>query len=136
MTPVFADTFCWYGLSNPRDQWHPLVLEARARLLGRRLVTTEEVLVEFLGAMASSPFLRAAAHRLVEAIKADPIIKLLPQSNQTFSSGVHLYQSRPDKRYSLVDCISMNTCRSEGISEVLTNDHHFEEEGFGILIKH
>ena len=41
---------------------------------------------------------------------------------------------RPDKGYSLVDCISMGTMKKLGIRQVLTNDHHFEQEGFAILI--
>jgi len=28
------------------------------------------------------------------------------------------------------DCISMETMRREGWTEVLTNDRHFEQEGF------
>jgi predicted nucleic acid-binding protein len=29
----------------------------------------------------------------------------------------------------------MNAMESEGITEALTNDHHFEQEGFVVLIK-
>jgi hypothetical protein len=28
----------------------------------------------------------------------------------------------------------MNACRTEGITEVLTNDHRFAQEGFVVLI--
>jgi predicted nucleic acid-binding protein len=38
--------------------------------------------------------------------------------------------ARPDKGYSLTDCISMQTMRKEGLTEVLTKDRHFEQEGF------
>jgi predicted nucleic acid-binding protein len=44
-----------------------------------------------------------------------------------------LYESRPDKEYSLTDCISMQTMRRARLTEVLTNDHHFTQEGFTIL---
>jgi predicted nucleic acid-binding protein len=44
-----------------------------------------------------------------------------------------LYEARPDKRYSLTDCRSMVALRALGISEVLTNDHHFTQEGFALL---
>ena len=46
-----------------------------------------------------------------------------------------LYEARPDKGYSLTDCISMQTMRQEGLSEVLTNDRHFEQEGFRALFR-
>ena len=29
----------------------------------------------------------------------------------------------------------MNTMTAEGLTEVLTNDHHFEQEGYTVLIK-
>lgn len=38
-----------------------------------------------------------------------------------------------DKGYSLTDCISMQTMRREGLNDVLTNDRHFEQEGFHAL---
>ena len=60
MNSVFADTFYWYGLANPKDQWHSLVVNAKAAVAGRSIVTTEEVLIEFASAMASSPYLRLA----------------------------------------------------------------------------
>jgi uncharacterized protein len=44
-----------------------------------------------------------------------------------------LYEARPDKGYSLTDCRSMVALRALGISEALTNDHHFTQEGFAIL---
>jgi predicted nucleic acid-binding protein len=49
---VFADTFYWYAIANPRDQWHQVARQARARLGALQIVTTEEVLLEFLAAMS------------------------------------------------------------------------------------
>jgi predicted nucleic acid-binding protein len=135
MTPVFADTFYWYGLANRRDQWHPFVVQARANLGNRPVVTTDEVLTEFLAAMSGDAFLRAAGSLLVSAILADPAVTVLPQTHATFLAGLELYNRRPDKHYSLTDCISMNACQQEGITEVLTNDHHFAREGFVVLIQ-
>jgi predicted nucleic acid-binding protein len=48
-------------------------------------------------------------------------------------AALTLYEARPDKEYSLTDCRSMVALRARGISEVLTNDHHFTQEGFTIL---
>jgi len=45
-----------------------------------------------------------------------------------------LYERRPDKQYSLVDCISMNVMRQKDIQEILTNDQHFSQEGFVRLL--
>ena len=55
-------------------------------------------------------------------------------AHQTFLAGLALYKARPDKGYSLIDCISMETMRQEGTTEVLTHDSHFTQEGFTILL--
>jgi predicted nucleic acid-binding protein len=135
MNAVFADTFYWYGLANPRDQWHGKVLKAKNHVAGRTIVTTEEVLSELLAAMSGDAHLRGAAQILLEALFTDAGISVIPQSHQSFILGFELYKNRPDKSYSLTDCISMCVCQAEGITEVLTNDRHFAQEGFVILIK-
>jgi len=65
----------------------------------------------------------------------DPGVRVVPQSRESFLSGMALYEARPDKGYSLVDCISMQTMRLQGLTEVLTNDRHFEQEGFRVLFR-
>jgi len=47
---------------------------------------------------------------------------------------LNFYSLRTDKGYSLTDCVSMNVCCEIGITEILTNDEHFEQEGFKILL--
>ncbi len=54
---------------------------------------------------------------------------------ESFISGLQLYRARSDKGYSMTDCISMQTMRREGLTEVLTNDRHFEQEGFRTLFR-
>jgi predicted nucleic acid-binding protein len=57
------------------------------------------------------------------------------KANATFMAGLELYHARPDKQYSLIDCISMEIMRREGLTDVLTNDRHFEQEGFRALFR-
>ena len=61
-------------------------------------------------------------------------MRVVPQSSRSFAAGLALYEARPDKGYSLTDCISMVTMRQEGITEVLSHDGHFTREGFVILL--
>lgn len=70
----------------------------------------------------------------MESILNDPDAMVRPQTHQSFLGGLVLYKARPDKGYSLVDCISMETMRQEGMTEVLTHDAHFAQEGFVILL--
>ena len=100
-----------------------------------RLVTTEEVLAEFLTGVAGfGDRTRRLACELVRTILDSDEIRVIPQSHESFQGGLELYARRPDKKYSLADCITMNVMRREGITQILTNDHHFAQEGFHRLM--
>jgi predicted nucleic acid-binding protein len=58
---------------------------------------------------------------------------VLPQTTAGFQDAVAFYRSRLDKKYSLVDCRSMVAMQSLGLTGVLSNDHHFSQEGFTVL---
>lgn len=99
-------------------------------------MTTDEVLTEFLAGLSNrGKSLRLQAAKMVRAILENPNVNVVPQSHDSFLNGVDLYEQRCDKSYSLTDCISMTTMRSESLTEVLTNDHHFEQESFTILMR-
>lgn len=130
-SPVFADTFYWISLANPGDSAHVAALGFDALPLRPTIVTTDEVLTEFLTFFGGKgQFLRRKAVAISLAIFSDPGVRVLPQTRETFRAGFDLYSNRLDKGYSLTDCISMQTIRRESITLVLTDDHHFEQEGF------
>ena len=136
MTALFADTFYWIALADFSDSAHQQALAITAERADSSIVTTDEILVEYLTFFASAPEpLRRQAGTSVQRILASPVIRVIPQSRSSFLSGLDLYIQRPDKGYSLVDCISMQTMRREGLTEVLTNDRHFEQEGFLALFR-
>jgi predicted nucleic acid-binding protein len=78
---------------------------------------------------------RRLACQLVREILRDSSVEVAAQSHESFLAGLTLYERRPDKGYSLADCISMNVMRQRKIHEVLTNDRHFAQEGFTRLLK-
>jgi predicted nucleic acid-binding protein len=130
----FADTFYWIALAEPRDTWHVRVLAWQHTHPNARFVTTEEVLTEVLNWFAGSgPAGRRHAANVVQTIVADPSTQVLTQTSAAFTAALALYEARPDKGYSLTDCRSMNALRDHGLTEVLTNDRHFTQEGFTIL---
>lgn len=135
MKHVFADTLYWVASIMPGDPWHGVTLKAIAALGPVHLVTTEEVLVEFLSAYAGhGRYLRGKALQTVHAIMANNSVTVRPQTHESFMAGLDVYTRRADKAYSLVDCISMYTMRQMGITEVLTHDRHFTQEQFTVLI--
>ena len=110
-------------------------MEFTEKLASRTVVTCDEVLTELLAYCASDELLRGFAGRAVSGLLSNPDIRVVPQSRSSFVEGLALYNSRPDKGYSLTDCISMQTMRREGLTEVLTDDRHFEQEGFRALFR-
>ena len=135
MKVVFADTLFWVAIVRPNDPWARTAHDARKSLGPVMLVTTDEVLCEFLTALCKGgPNMRQIAVRMVRDILGDPHVHVVPQSRNSFLRGLERYERRSDKQYSLADCISMNVMESEGIRKVLTNDHHFAQEGFEVLI--
>jgi predicted nucleic acid-binding protein len=136
MKVVFADTFYWVAVVNPWDRGHGRVLEMKASLGQVKIVTTDEILVEFLASLSDrGEVLRKGAAQMVRAILSSPNVRVIQQSRDSFLKGLDLYEARPDKEYSLTDCVSMNLMEREGIREALTEDHHFTQEGFNILFK-
>ena len=132
MRRVFADSLYWIAVSHPMDQWHAAAMQAGKAIQGAEIVTTEEMLSEFLTAFRYTPHLRTiAARRVMQIYQSTTVI---PQSAQSFRAGFTLYQSRPDKEFSMPDCISMVTMRQEGIIEILTHDGHFTQEGFTVQL--
>lgn len=136
MTAFFADTFYWIALADSNDQAHRRALSLTRERRSWRIVTTDEVLVEFLTFFAAAPeHLRRAALGNAHQILQNPGVRVIPQSRESLLSGMVLYGDRPDKGYSLTDCISMQTMRREGLTDVLTNHRHFEQEGFRALFR-
>ena len=135
MTPAyFADTFYWVALMFPRDTFHAAVALFSRTLGPAHLVTTDEVFSEVLSHFAAlGPYWRAEAAATVHDARGDPNVTVLPQTRVDYDAALVLYEARLDKGYSLVDCRSMLAMRAHALTEVLTHDHHFAQEGFTIL---
>lgn len=136
MRTVFADSLYWIAIVRPNDPWRDVARAATKRAGDLLIVTTDEVLTEFLAALsASGATMRHQAARMVRAILSNRNVEVIPQSRHSFLKGLELYEERGDKEYSLTDCISMHAMKAQSITAALTNDHHFEQEGFSILMK-
>ena len=132
---VFADTFFFVALTNWRDAHHHQAVRLDAELDRSYIVTTDEVLIEFLAFFAADSWQRARAATVVDRLLAEPSYVVLPQSRTSFLAGLDLYKARPDKGYSLTDCISMTAMRQNGILDILTKDEPFSQEGFRALFR-
>jgi len=136
MRTVFADSFYWIALTSPTDPWCERAKRVTQSLGACRIVTTDEMLTEFLTHFSSwGDFWRTKAARFARAIMGHPNVEVVSQSRDSFVAGVSLYEERPDKDYSLPDCIAIRTMQERALTEALTHDHHYEQEGLVILLK-
>ena len=133
MTPLFADTFYYLALVNEDDEAHADTL-AFAEGRAAPTMTTAWVLTEVADALCA-PEDRGQFLGLLEALRADLRCTVVPASQTLFEQGVAFYAERPDKEWSLTDCISFVVMKEHGITDALTADHPFEQAGFKILLK-
>jgi uncharacterized protein len=115
MNAVFADAFYWIALTDFKDGAHARAVRLGFERADALIVTTDEVLSEYLTFFAPSPEpMRRRAFANVELILNNPGVRVLPQSRQSFFAGLALYGSRPDKGYSLTDASPCKRCAKKG----------------------
>jgi uncharacterized protein len=132
MSKLFADTFYFLALLNKHDEAHARAVEYVTEL--ERIVTTEWVLTELADGLASSRN-RIIFFRTRQELLSDANVEVVSLDMRLYEEGAYLYASRPDKEWSLTDCISFVVMERESIVGALTGDHHFEQAGFVALLK-
>ena len=133
MKPVFADTSYYVALLSEQDAWHERAKVHSEAQLGR-VLTTEYVLVETASMMARRSA-RDAFVALVKDLEVDESTVLIQASPELFRIGFDLFAERPDKEWSLVDCISFVIMKHQRLRDALTSDHHFVQAGFRALLR-
>jgi predicted nucleic acid-binding protein len=134
---VFVDTSFWIALLATRDQYGDRALQWKAWLLDRgcRLLTTEFVMWETLNALAV-PDSRARAAVIYRQCQQGKGIQLVRFDSGIVDAALALYESRPDKSWSLTDCHSFRVMQSHALTDSLTADRHFQQAGFRALLLH
>jgi uncharacterized protein len=99
----------------------------------RPILTTEFVVVE-LANLFSRVADRATFIEFVRYIWAHPNTTIIPVSSELVHRGFELFTKRPDKEWSLTDCISFVVMEEQRIAEALSSDGHFVQAGFTMLL--
>ena len=133
MKTVYVDTSHLLALSLNRDAHHDIATRLQLGFEGR-MVTTDYVLVEFADALCSGN-LRLLVIQAIEGLQNDPLVEVVPASRQLQTAGLAMFRSRPDKSWSLTDCISFVVMKEREITESFTADHHLEQAGFRALLR-
>jgi predicted nucleic acid-binding protein len=133
MTAVFADTSFYLALLSASDVHHEEAASFSVEFR-QHLVVTEFVLLELANALSDSRTRQVFA-RLLPHLRSDPDVSIVPVSAELFEAGCDLYGRRPDKSWSLTDCISFVVMEQQGLTDALSTDHPFEQAGFNVLLK-
>ena len=131
MSRLFLDTGYVIALEAEDDERHQEALQHWRNLAQQRpsLVTTTYVFDEIV-TFFNSRGRHAKAVEIGRRLLRSPHIRLIQVDVSLFEEGWSYFQSRPDKRYSLTDCISFVIMSRERIREALCFDGHFDQAGF------
>lgn len=135
MGTYFADTSFWIALSRKRDQYngHAIAWNQFVIRTGGSLVTTEAVLWEWLNGL-SDVSTRGVAAEGYRRVHRDARIEVVPFQPELIEAAIQLYRARPDKDWSLTDCLSFVVMERRRLMEALTTDGHFEQAGVKVMM--
>ena len=134
MRPVFLDTGSVIALEALDDQHHGDAIQQWRETAPELtpIVTTTYVfdeVVTFFNACGRHQKAVEVGRRLLES----RVVEMIRVNEALFEAGWSRFQARPDKRYSLTDCISFVVMERRDLEEALAFDHHFEQAGYRTL---
>ncbi len=98
-------------------------------------LTHSYILSEFVPLARSRGFPARESLNFSRTVLTDPVIEVVWVGELLHESALDLLEKRNDKSYSLCDAVSFILMRDRRISDALTTDKHFEQEGFVRLLK-
>jgi predicted nucleic acid-binding protein len=129
---MLLDTSGLLCLHNRAEPSH-----AHARTLyhaARVRLTHNYVLAEFVALANARRLPRLAALTFIVDLVGNPDIETAWVDEALHREAMDLLLARQDKTYSLCDAVSFVLMRQRHLTEALTTDRHFEQEGFQRLL--
>jgi predicted nucleic acid-binding protein len=134
---LFADTWGWCVSANPREVQHQTVrqimettLQAKSHLIATNFILDETyTLVRFRVHHQVSIEL----HQKIERLIVGKLLKVIHITPELEDAAWRIFERYSDKDFSFTDCTSFAVMQLLGLTQALTNDHHFEQMGFHIL---
>jgi predicted nucleic acid-binding protein len=134
MSSVFLDTGYLIALEASDDQNHEEA-SRHWRKEGPKffsIVTTTYVFDEVV-TFFNDRGRHAKAVEIGRRLRESQLVEIVPETEVLFEAGWSRFQNRPDKRYSLTDCLSFVLMERRDIETALAFDHHFEQAGYQLL---
>ena len=136
---IYVDSSFLIAVLDQNDQFNTAACRVQFEFEANRraiFVTTRGVLNEVLAHFSRGDAvsrIRTAVY--TKRLLTNPRYRVVASDFETYWAALDLYQNRPDKRYSMVDCLGMTVMRNQNITDVLTTDRDFEQEGFRNLMR-
>ena len=126
---VFVDTSAFYAVLDRDDANHAEAKNVWTRLVreGTTFLTSNYVLVE-TAALLQHGLGMAAVRVFQEAVV--PLLQVDWISEERHRGGMEAVLAAGRKRLSLVDCVSFQTMRENGVRSAFCYDARFREQGF------
>ena len=126
---TFLDTSALLALLDGDERNHAACAEAWRALLAadERVVTTNYVLIETFALVQRRLGLKALQVLCAEFL---PLIDINWLDKETHEAAVGALLTAARRKLSLVDCVSFEVMRREGLEKAFTLDRHFEGQGF------
>jgi predicted nucleic acid-binding protein len=135
MKNIFVDANAWIAISSKRDRLHEPAIKLNRTLLqsGYRYFTTNFVLDETCTGLLMHVG-HFAAVDFGDRIRTAQVVDVIHVSEEIEEAAWQFFRRHSDKQFSFTDCTTFVVMRQLNLTEAFTNDHHFEQAGFSILL--
>lgn len=129
---MMIDTSGFFSLHDQAEKHHAIAQKLYCEF--RLRLTTSYVLAEYVALALVRGLSREKVVSFSAEVLTDKGIEIIWVDAALHTKAVELVQARQDKTYSLCDAISFVIMRERQITEALTTDKHFSQEGFVRLL--
>jgi predicted nucleic acid-binding protein len=130
---MFLDTSGLYAWLSEEDERHAEAISLIEA--GAELVTHNYVLAELVALCHARKGNRTVVLAFLDSVAKGRGIDVKWVDRVDHGAGVRLLRERADKTYSLCDAVSFVVMRRLAITDALSTDRHFEQEGFRRLLR-
>ncbi|MBA3631622.1 MAG: type II toxin-antitoxin system VapC family toxin [Acidobacteria bacterium] len=131
---MLIDTSGFFSLYDEADEYNRQAVSFYEAAVVKRL-TTNYVLAEYTALAHVRGVPRREIIKFSSRILDDKDVEIIWVGENLHRQAVALLRERADKTYSLCDAASFVVMRERGISESLTTDKYFRQEGFVKLLE-
>jgi hypothetical protein len=124
---IFVDTLFVVALVNPNDKHHKKALSLAKKYEDHPLLVTDAILLEIGNGLARN--FKKQAIEIIDHFFVSDEVEIVYLSPELFQRGFTFYKKHKDKEWGLIDCISFEVMRENGINDALTFDRHFLQSG-------